>query len=161
MRFSGLIRNTAGIAGALAVAALPGCTPSEQAAQTPVLDPAAPAAQDVLPRHAALLDGPPMQIDPGVLAGVWRSGACRLELYPGNASGAARVSGECPAALSGVADWRLEPVQRMRIDLLSEDEDALLWSGLMTGPDRLTGHAGSVGGWVWTRDAARASTPGG
>lgn len=160
MRFKDLLHAGAGIGGWLSLAAAFACTPVDPAGPPPDFDPAPPAARDVLPRHAALLNSPPMAVDPDALAGVWRSGECRIDMDAGTVSGAARLSGDCPAPLIPVTGWRLEPEQRMRIDLIAGEADAPVWSGLMTSPNRLTGRAGALGGWVWTRDAAAASTHG-
>lgn len=161
MRLNDLFSTAVCIGVALGSSALTGCTQAEPAGQAPTFEPAPPAARDVLPQHGALLNGLPLAIDPDLLAGVWHSGTCRLEIGTGSASGAARVSGNCPPALMGVTGWQVEPEHRMRLDLVAAGDGASVWAGLMSDPDRLTGRAAQLGGWVWTRDAAAASTQGG
>ncbi len=161
MRFNDLFQGAVCLAGALASAALSGCAVSAPPGHLSLLDPSPPSARDVLPPHAAMLEGRPVAVDPAALTGGWRSDACQLQLGAGQHSGVARLSGDCPAVLMEVNSWRLEPDQRMRVDLFSGDGQAPAWSGLMIGPDRLIGRAEGLGGWAWARDSASASTPGG
>lgn len=160
MRFNRLCRASRWVAGVGALAAGASCAVAGDSPVRPVLDPSPPASRDVLPRHASVLEGPPLLIMQEALAGQWRSGACIVHLAPGDTGGPAHVTGDCPSAFSGITRWRLEPEQRRRLDLFGGDGDVPLWSGLMTRPDRLAGHARGIGGWVWTRDGAPASTRG-
>lgn len=160
MRFNRLCGAAKAAAGLFALAGMASCSPTGESRLRPVLDPSPPASRDVLPRHASLLEGPPLAITQDALAGHWRSDACILHLASGDTGAAAHVTGDCPSALGEITRWRLEPEQRLRLDLLGGDGEAPLWSGLMTRPGRLAGHARGIGGWVWTRDGAPASTRG-
>jgi len=76
------------------------------------------------------------------LAGNWRlaAQACTIAIRPGALDGAgpARVRGDCPAPLKSVSAWQVDAPERVRITFLDSRGEAV-WTGLMTGPDRLTG----------------------
>ncbi|MCC5996306.1 MAG: hypothetical protein JJU18_08070 [Oceanicaulis sp.] len=92
-----------------------------------------------------------------MLDGAWRAGECRIDLGAGDEAGPALASGACPGRIGEAGRWRLEPDERYRIDLLTPGGETV-WSGLMTGPDQLTGFAPGAGGAAFARDGAPAST---